>query len=106
LADTFDLLSKSLGNRNCAIVREISKMFEEITFSTLEEGYTGVEKGEFVLLVKASDVVENSLNDLDVVDHVKYYLDMGHDKNTAIKLVAKDRGVKKNDIYKETLDLK
>lgn len=106
LADTFDLLSKSLGNRNCAVVREISKMFEEITFTTLKEGYTGVEKGEFVLVVKASDVVENSLNDLEIIDHLKHYLDMGHDKNTAIKLVAKDRVVKKNDIYKETLNIK
>ena len=41
-----------------------------------------------------------------LASHVKYYMDMGHDKNTAIKMVAKDRGVKKNDIYQATLDKK
>ena len=105
LTDTFDLLSKTLGDRECAVVREISKMYEEVNFTTLASGYQGVEKGEFVLVVKANDVQENSLNELDIVDHVKYYMDKGNDKNTAIKLVAKDRGVKKNDIYKETLDI-
>ena len=106
LTDTFELLSKTLGNRECAVVREISKMFEEVVFTTLSQGYQGVEKGEFVLVVKATEDTNNTLNDMSIVDHVKYYMDLGNDKNTAIKLVAKDRGVKKNDIYQETLNIK
>lgn len=106
LTDIFDLLSKSLGNRECAVVREISKMFEEVVFTTLENGYNGMGKGEFVLVVKASENEENELNNMDISSHVKYYMGMGHDKNTAIKMVAKDRGVKKNDIYQATLDKK
>ena len=65
-----------------------------------------MEKGEFVLVVKASENEENTLNNMDIASHVKYYMDMGYDKNTAIKMVAKDRGVKKNDIYQATLDKK
>lgn len=106
LTDTFDLLSKSLGDRECAVVREISKMFEEISFTTLSDGFDGMEKGEFVLVVKANENVSNSLNDMSIHDHVIHYMNIGHDKNDAIKLVAKDRGVKKNDIYKATLDIK
>ena len=38
---------------------------------------------------------------MSIVEHVKMYMDEGNEEKDAIKLVAKDRGVKKSDIYKE-----
>lgn len=106
LADTFNILSKSLGNRECAIVREISKMFEEVTFLTLDVGFNGVNKGEFVLVVKGCENKTNPLCDLTILEHLKHYIKLGYTKNEAIKLVCADRNLKKNDVYKIAIDLK
>ena len=38
---------------------------------------------------------------LSISEHVRFYMDGGMDKNSAIKAAAKDRGVPKNEIYKE-----
>lgn len=104
LTDTFEILSKSLGNRECAVVREISKMYEEITFTTLDDGYTGVNKGEFVLVVKGNETKENPLKDLTIEQHVQFYIEKGFSKNDAIKQVAKERNLKKNDVYQVCIE--
>ena len=106
LTTTLDLLSKSLGNRECAIVREISKMYEEVTFSTLADGYNGVLKGEFVVVVQKPQKRENALNEKSVEEHLLHYIHLGDDKNTAIKKVCKDRNLKKNDVYMVAINLK
>lgn len=105
LTETFEILSKNLGDKNCCIVREISKMFEEVAFSTLQKGFEGTEKGEFVLIVEGANNDQNELNNLTIEEHLKYYLNLGESKNNAIKLVAKDRNLKKNDVYKIAVDL-
>ena len=58
------------------------------------------EKGEFVLFIEGSNK-ELDFSDMSIVEHVKMYMDEGNEEKDAIKLVAKDRGVKKSDIYKE-----
>ena len=45
----------------------------------------------------------NPLCDLTVSEHLDYYLSSGMSKNEAVKAVAKDRNVPKNDIYKLTI---
>lgn len=37
-------------------------------------------------------------------DHMKHYMDQGHSKKEAMKLVAKDRGVGKREIYQQLLE--
>lgn len=105
LSQTLDLLSKSLGNRNCAIIREISKMYEEVTFSTLSDGFNGTLKGEFVVVVDKPDL-KNPLNELSIEDHLKHYIVLGETKNEAIKKVCKDRNLKKNEVYQIAITLK
>lgn len=105
LAETFEFLSENLGNRECAVVREISKMFEEVVYTTLNNGYTGVEKGEFVLLVKGKGEEQNPLNQMSIKEHLMYYISQGISKTDAIKMVANDRNLKKNDVYKIALEL-
>lgn len=89
-----------LGNREICVVREISKKFEEVSFSDLEVGYTGLIKGEFVVLVnkqKEEKSVGNIDKDLDVL------LAMGISKTDASKILAKVHGLKKNDVYKNAI---
>ena len=40
------------------------------------------------------------LNDLSIEEHYKHYEDKGYEKKEIIKLIAKDRNVNKNEIYK------
>ena len=92
-------LYAELGDRHVAIVKEISKMFESVTFSELSSARVEKPKGEFVLVVYACEK-ENALNRLSIEEHVQLYLKAGMSKNEAVKQAAKDRGLSKNDVYK------
>lgn len=102
---TFESLLKVLGNRNVCVVREISKMFEEVNFTTLQNGYNGVIKGEFVFVVEGASNT-NELLELSVTDHLKHYLKLGFSSNDAVKQVASERKLQKNEVYKIALTLK
>ena len=102
---TCGYLLNVLGNRKVCIVREISKMFEEVNFSTLEKGYNGVNKGEFVFVVEG-ETNNNELLNLTTLEHLKHYLGLGMNLTDAIKQVAKERKVPKNEVYKIALELK
>ncbi len=91
---------KVFGDRKICVVRELTKKFESIYFSTLEKGYDGLEKGEFVLIVEGKTNLDSPLNELTVEKHFEHYLNLGLSKNDAIKSVAHDRKVKKDVIYK------
>jgi 16S rRNA (cytidine1402-2'-O)-methyltransferase len=98
IADTFAYLYDTLGDRNCCLVKELTKLHEKVIFCTLAD-VPQEDKGEFVLVVDRV-ATENALNQLPAADHVQFYIDSGLSKNDAIKQAAKDRGVPKNDIYK------
>lgn len=97
LSDIYSIL----GDRKAVVVREISKKFEEKTFINLKDGYQGVVKGEFVLIVEGA--TENDLPDLTIVEELEILINKGIDKNEAIKQVAHNRNLKKNDVYQEYL---
>lgn len=94
-------LCQRLGDRPCCLVKELTKQHETVRFCHLSD-IIDDDKGEFVLVV---DRVEqtNPLCDLSVAEHLEYYVSGGMSKNDAIKAVAKDRNVPKNEIYKQTL---
>lgn len=101
IKNTLKNMLEVLGNRNIAICRELSKIHEEITRGTIEELIPKVDtmKGEFVIIVEGNkEIIDYS--DLDVVEHVKLYLEE-MDEKEAIKKVAKERHVAKSIVYKE-----
>lgn len=108
---TLKELEKVLGDREIRICRELTKIHEEvlpITISRAIEKYENEEaKGEMVILIKGLDAEvlkterEESFKSMDVKEHMKLYTDKGIDEKEAMKLVAKDRGVSKRDIYNE-----
>lgn len=97
-------ISEVFGDRNACAVREITKLHEEAVTFKLSEGLKGEKRGEYVLIVEGASG-ENPLNALTVKEHLLRYMSGGIDKKEAIKLVAKDRGVPKSEIYKIALDL-
>ena len=88
---------KILGNRDICVIREISKKFEEITHTTFSQGYTGIVKGEFVVLVKASEKIATTV---DIDKDMQTLLEMGLSKTEASKVIAKLHNLKKSDLYK------
>lgn len=93
------------GERRACAVREITKIHEESVEFLLSEGLQGEKRGEYVLLVEGAKETECPLNALSPYEHVKAYMDEGMDKKEALKRAAKDRGVSKSELYKETMDL-
>lgn len=95
-------LAKRLGNRECCLVKELTKTHEKVRFCRLSDEIDD-DKGEFVLVVNRQND-ENPLCKLTVAEHLDYYLKDGMSKSDAVKAVAKDRNVPKNEIYKLTLN--
>ncbi len=90
-------LYEAFGARSVAVVREITKLYEEAVRGKLGESLEFVRKGEFVLVVEGAG--EKDFSSLSVYDHYQTYLKSGMDKKEAIKKVASDRGQPKSEIY-------
>ena len=111
LQATLDDFVRAFGaDRRIAICRELTKAHEEILRLTLAEAVAYYKeqspRGEYVLVVEgAKDIVSANFWDaMDVPSHVQHYIDSGMSKMDAIKQVARDRGVAKNEIYKQMVD--
>jgi len=104
-----------LGDRNICICRELTKIHEEYKNTTFKEEIEIIEqngiKGEIVLIVEGMSEIEleekrrEELEKIDPVELVKKYIEEGLDKKDAIKKVAKEMGVNKNEIYKQCIEL-
>ena len=109
LKNTLDDLLEYFGDRNIALCRELTKLNEEIMRVSLSEAvayYNEHEpRGEYVLVLEgASDSKAACFwQDMSIDEHIEFYIAGGMKKMDAIKQTARDRGVPKNDIYKETL---
>ena len=111
LEATLDDFARSFGeDRRIAICRELTKAHEEILRLTVGEAVAYYKeqspRGEYVLVVEGAKnaVSSNFWDTMDVPSHVGHYIDGGMAKMDAIKQVARDRGVAKNEIYKQVVD--
>ena len=97
---TLEILYQVLGNRNLVLARELTKLFETITRTNLEQVQTlDIDtRGEYVILVEGDHEPVNY--ELSIEDHVKQFIKDGQDEKTAMKTVAKLRGVTKSEVYK------
>ena len=102
LIKTLNNIYEIFGNREIAIVREISKRYEEVIRGTVENILKTVEnlKGEIVIVVEGNQET-TSFDNLSIKDHVNLYIEDGLTPNEAIKKVAKERNVPKSEIYNE-----
>ena len=113
LLQTLEEMHEVLGNRRISLCRELTKKHETAFRTDLENSIAYYKenepKGEFVLVIEGrsfEDIARAETDDwltLSVEEHMKHYLDQGLDKKDAMKAVAKDRGVSKQEIYKQLL---
>lgn len=115
IIDCLSSIKENLGNRRIAVCRELTKLHEQIVRGTIEEVINyfveNTPKGEFVLVLegKTKEEIEiekkSEWEDLTIEEHILKYMNSGESKKNAMKLVAKDRGISKSEVYKYSLDL-
>ena len=90
------------NNRKISISREITKKYEEIYRGTVEEliKQNNEYKGELVLVIEGNKKIVEYKN-LTIKEHVNLYLEEGNSVMDAIKIVSKERGMKKSEVYDE-----
>ena len=100
LIRTLEAMLKVFGDRIISISREISKVHESVFVGKISEAIDMIPaKGEFVIVVSAnSEIIES---DMSIIDNVNMYIKSGLSSMDAIKRVAKERKIPKNDVYKE-----
>ena len=114
LTRTLADLEKALGNRRLTICRELTKKFETVMPSTLQEALQCYEdnapRGEYVLVVEGRSMAQKKeaavlkWAEMPIEEHMRYYEDQGIDRKEAMKLAAKDRGIGKREVYRMLLD--
>lgn len=112
LKDTLKDMLKILGNREISVNRELTKKYQEIIREDIETVINIFNekevKGEFVLIVdgfKGEKTLANDYSSLNEREYVEALLEDGMSKKDAIKVVCKERKLKKDVVYKQVLDL-
>jgi 16S rRNA (cytidine1402-2'-O)-methyltransferase len=105
-----DMLDTFGGDRKIALVRELTKLHEEVIRCTLAEAQSLYEekspRGEYVIVIEgasenAAETEESFWENMTIPEHVDKYIAGGMTSKEAIKQAAKDRGLAKRDVYNE-----
>lgn len=114
LLHTLEELYQALGNRRISVCRELTKKHEEVMRSVIVDVikfYRGQEpRGEYVLIIEGkshADIEEESREKwmrMNLAEHMEFYESKGILRKEAMKMVAKDRGISKRDVYQQLLE--
>lgn len=114
LRKTLEELRNALGNRRITICRELTKKFETIMPMMMEEALEFYEenepRGEYVLVIQGKSLEEKKREaalewmEMSIGEHMQYYEEQGVERKEAMKMVAKDRGIGKRDVYRMLLE--
>lgn len=98
---TLKAMYEIFGDRYISISREISKLHESVFVGLISDAIESLidPRGEFVIVVSAEEEIID--NDMSIVDSVNMYIRSGLSSMEAIKRVAKERKIPKNDVYSE-----
>lgn len=109
LVKTLGELKEALGNRRITICRELTKRYEEAFRTTFEDALAFYEnqepKGECVVVIEGKSISEmreelvKSWEEMSIEEHMEHYENQGIPQKEAMRMVAKDRGVSKRDVY-------
>ncbi len=97
--------------REAVIARELTKIYETIQKANISELIAWIQKdnyqerGEIVLIVRGAEAILNSVEEGLNVDILKILLEELPLKQ-AVDLAAKISGQRKNDLYKQALEIK
>ncbi len=114
LVRTLGELQDALGDRNVSVCRELTKKHETVFRTTISGALAFYEteepRGECVLVLEGKDPAqiqkeaEQAWASMPLEEHMEQYLSRGIDRKEAMKLVAKDRGISKRDVYQSLMN--
>ena len=114
LVRTLGELREALGNRRMTLCRELTKKHETVFATTLREALEYYQKqeprGECVIVMEGrsrrqmEEEKQKAWESMSLAEHMRYYEEQGIGRKEAMKLVAKDRGVGKRDVYQGLLE--
>ena len=105
VADTLENMQAVYGDRQLVLVRELTKLYEEYQRGNISEVLSYISgnplKGECLLIVSGFNSQEEiqDLDKLDLASLVKNLVEQGNKPNQAIKKVAKDFGLSRQEVY-------
>ena len=107
LMKTLKNIYEILGNRQIAIVREISKKYEEVIRDNIENIIKNIDtiKGEIVIVIDGNKEIKKYEN-MSIMEHIKLYIEDGLTSKEAIKKVAQERNIPKSEVYNEYINKK
>ncbi len=114
LKKTLEELFDVLGDRPLTLCRELTKRYETAFQTTLSGAISYYQenepKGEFVLVIQGKLQEElireerKAWESLSLEEHMAHYEEQGISRKEAMKLVAKDRGISKREVYAALLE--
>lgn len=114
LKKTLEELFEVLEDRPITLCRELTKRYETAFQTTLSSAISYYKenepKGEFVLVIQGKQPEEllqeerQAWESLSLEEHMTHYEEQGISRKEAMKLVAKDRGISKRDVYAALLE--
>lgn len=108
LINTLKDLYNFFGDREISLVKEITKLHEQVIKTTLAKaqqlyGDDNKPKGEFVIIVAGKSEEEQIISLEKAVEMARALVDGGMSVNSAAKEIASATSFKKGDIYKALL---
>lgn len=107
LLKTLNDILENIGDINCILAKEITKIHEEYIRGKISELISRKEeiKGEYVILLDLNDNEQKdcSKKEMPLEEQYEYYEKKGLGKKEIIKQIAKDRNTNKNEIYQKFL---
>ena len=107
LGDLSDLASAGMGDRAVTVVRELTKMHEEVWTGTIaracEEWNSRTRQGEFTLVIEAASPGGDGVESQDLkraVQGVRRLVQEGLSASVAVREVARLLGVSRRDLYR------
>lgn len=108
LKDSLKDILEIFGNRNIAVIRELTKVYEEIfrgdLVSSIERFERDAPRGEFVLVIEGKTEISANV-EIDIEAELLKYIEEGYTKKASVKIVTEKHGLQKNKVYKKSLDL-
>lgn len=111
ISKTLEHIYDVLGDRRVAVIRELTKKYEEVIRGSVQQCKQYIQqiepRGEYCIVIEGNDGREELASDnnwweqLTLEQHVEHYCQLNVTRKEAIKLTAKDRNMIKRDVYNQ-----
>lgn len=108
LLSTLNDLAEVLGDRNIAIGRELTKVYEEVFRSTISQAIEHFQqpRGEFTLVIEGETGAKKPVSTSEVEPELRHLYHQGATAKEAISRLSLTTGLSKKELYRAWLRVK